>query len=116
MHFEPAHNARTLSLVNFAGVSLAGKGPAFSLNEGDNDGFYSMDSGVSWSYQQYGGSDNDCSLAGPLQANAMLVFTLRWDTTANPPPTGQVGQTVSAYFAPSGQLADPAPVPASARW
>jgi hypothetical protein len=57
----------SLSAVNMAGVSAQGKGPALSLNTGDNDGFYSMDGGKSWTYQQYGGGDNDCSYADPLR-------------------------------------------------
>src|SRR6202042_193619 len=55
--FTPAAGASTLSSVNAAGVSFPGLGPAFSLNTGDNDGFFSPDGGQTWSYQDYGGGD-----------------------------------------------------------
>jgi hypothetical protein len=45
-HFTAAQNIQSLSVVNIAGVALPGKGPALSLNSGDNDGFYSMDGGA----------------------------------------------------------------------
>ncbi|HEY8868752.1 MAG TPA: hypothetical protein VIM30_05135, partial [Candidatus Limnocylindrales bacterium] len=79
--FEHAENVATLSVVNVAGVAIDGKGPAFSLNTGDNDGFYSDDGAQTWSYQDYGGGDNDCSFADPLRPNSILVFTPRWSKT-----------------------------------
>jgi hypothetical protein len=103
--FTLAHNAKTLSLVNFAGVSIQGKGAAFSLNTGDNDGFYSVNGGANWSYQQYGGGDNDCSFADPLRPYTMMVFTPRWDTAANG-SSARDGQTVAVYEAGAGNLAD----------
>ncbi|MGA8531439.1 MAG: hypothetical protein WB622_17100, partial [Acidobacteriaceae bacterium] len=106
--FDPATRASTLSCLSVAGVAIPGKPPALSLNEGDNDGFYSMDGGQSWSYQDYGGGDNDCAFADPLRPNALLVFTPRWDTSGQaPPPPNQgarFGQTVSVYQAGSGKL------------
>jgi hypothetical protein len=104
-HFQPAAGARTLSCVNVAGGAIQGKGTALSLNTGDNDGFYSMDGGAHWSYQQYGGGDNDCSFSDPLLSNTMLVFTPRWDTAANSAPASK-GQTVSVYQTSPGSLPD----------
>ncbi len=92
--FVPAKNAMTLSCVNVAGVSYQGLGPALSLNTGDNDGFYSMDGGQTWSNQEYGGGDNDCSFADPLRPYSMMVFTPRW------------GHTVSVYETVPGSLPD----------
>ncbi|MGA8287870.1 MAG: VCBS repeat-containing protein [Acidobacteriaceae bacterium] len=103
--FHASENARTLSCVNIAGVAIPGKSPALSLNAGDNDGFYSMDGGAHWSYQQYGGGDNDCSFSDPLQSTSMLVFTPRWDTAANSVAASK-GQTVSLYQASPGNLPD----------
>ncbi len=105
--FQTAHNVNTLSCVDVAGVSITGKGPALSLNTGDNDGFYSMDGGASWVYQQYGGGDNDCSFADPLRSNTMLVFTPRWNHTvtlyeASPGslPNASVSGTSTKYTVP----------------
>ncbi len=98
------NNAMTLSCVNVAGVSTQSNGPALSLNTGDNDGFYSMDGGASWSYQQYGGGDNDCSFADPLRSNSMLVFTPRWN------------QTVSIYETSPGSLPNAAATGTSTRY
>ena len=92
--FVPAQFARTLSCVNVAGVSYPGLGPALSLNTGDNDGFYSMDGGQTWQYQEYGGGDNDCSFADPLRPYSMMVWTPRW------------GHTVSVYETVPGSLPD----------
>ena len=92
--FQPAKNAKTLSCVNVAGVSIPGGGPALSLNTGDNDGFYSLDGGQTWFYQDYGGGDNDCSFADPLRSYSMLVFTPRW------------GHTVAVYETTPGNLPD----------
>ena len=104
LNFDAAHGVKTLSCVSVAGSFIAGRGPALSLNSGDNDGFYSMDGGRSWSYQQYGGGDNDCAFADPMRPGAMLVFTPRWDTAANPADRTRHGQTVSAYEAAPGTL------------
>ncbi len=102
--FQAANNAMTLSCVNVAGVSTQSNGPALSLNTGDNDGFYSMDGGASWSYQQYGGGDNDCSFADPLRSNSMLVFTPRWN------------HTVSIYETSPGSLPNAAAIGTSTRY
>jgi hypothetical protein len=104
-HFNDAQGVMSLSSVNIAGVSLPGKGPALSLNTGDNDGFYSMNGGQNWDYQQYGGGDNDCAFADPLRPHAMLVFTPRWDSAGNELGHGK-GQTVSVYQTSPGNLAD----------
>ena len=82
-NFSPADNVTTLSCMSVAGVAIAGAGVALSLNTGDNDGFYSMNGGQNWSYQQYGGGDNDCAFADPLRPDAIMVFTPRWDTAGN---------------------------------
>ncbi|HYW42128.1 MAG TPA: hypothetical protein VE959_04680 [Bryobacteraceae bacterium] len=103
--FHPARNARTLSCVGVAGVATPANGPALSLNTGDNDGFYSMDGGQNWSYQQYGGGDNDGAFADPLRSHAMLVFTPRWDSAGNQAYT-RFGQTVSVYQTHPGNLPD----------
>jgi hypothetical protein len=79
--FKPAGSISSLSTVNFAGASVAGRGPLLSLNTGDNDGFASRDGGQSWRSQQYGGGDNDTSWADPLRPHSMLIFTPRWDKT-----------------------------------
>ena len=104
-NFSPADTAATLSALSVAGVSIAGKGVALSLDSGDNDGFYSMDGGQHWSYQQYGGGDNDCAFADPLRPHAIMVFTPRWDTAANSQFTAD-GQTVSVYQTQPGNLPD----------
>jgi hypothetical protein len=93
-NFSPADNVTTLACMSVAGVAIAGKGVALSLNTGDNDGFYSMNGGQNWSYQQYGGGDNDCAFADPLRPHAMMQFTPRWD------------KTVSVYQAQPGNLPD----------
>lgn len=103
-HFAAAHNATTLSCVNVAVVSIEGQGTALYLNTGDNDGFYSLDGGQHWSYQQYGGGDNDCSFADPLRPYTMLVFTPRWDTAGNMPAHTRDGQTVAVYETSPGNL------------
>jgi hypothetical protein len=96
-HFQAAQNVRTLAAVNIAGAALKGVGPALSLNNGDNDGFYSLDGGKTWVSQDYGGGDNDCSFADPLAPGSMLVFTPRWDTNRNNVPASQ-GGTVTYYM------------------
>jgi hypothetical protein len=105
--FQPAHNVNTLSCVDVAGVSNTGNGPALSLNTGDNDGFYSMDGGANWAYQQYGGGDNDCSFADPLRPYTMLVFTPRWshtvtiyETSPGNLPNASVTGTSTKYTVP----------------
>ena len=102
-HFQAASGVTTLSCVNFAGVAIQGQGPALSFNTGDNDGFYSMDGGRSWTSQDYGGGDNDCSFADPLRPHCMLVFTPRWDTDGNT-STARAGHTVAIYETTPGQL------------
>jgi hypothetical protein len=104
-NFIPDDNATTLSCLSVAGVAIAGKGVALSLNEGDNDGFYSMNGGQNWSYQQYGGGDNDCAFADPLRPHAVMVFTPRWDTAGNN-TAARDGQTVSVYQTQPGNLPD----------
>jgi hypothetical protein len=105
-NFSPARTAATLSALSVAGVSIAGKGVALSLNEGDDDGFYSMNGGQNWSYQQYGGGDNDCAFADPLRPHAIMVFTPRWDTAGNLVQHTVDGQTVSVYQTHPGSLPD----------
>ncbi len=104
-NFSPADSAATLSCLSIAGVAIAGKGVALSLNSGDNDGFYSKNGGQNWSYQQYGGGDNDCAFGDPLRPHAMMVFTPRWDTAGNP-ASGRHGQTASVYQTQPGNLPD----------
>lgn len=105
LNFEYSRNAKTLSCVNVAGVSAPGRGPALSLNTGDNDGFSSADGGASWSYQEYGGGDDDCSFADPLRPQSILVFTPRWDTEKHGPGApGWDGNTVTVYDAAPGGL------------
>jgi hypothetical protein len=105
-NFSPADNAATLSCMSVAGVAIAGKGVALSLNSGDNDGFYSMNGGQNWSYQQYGGGDNDCAFADPLRPHAMMIFTPRWDTAGHIVLHTKDGQTVSVYQTQPGNLPD----------
>ncbi|THD47661.1 MAG: VCBS repeat-containing protein [Bradyrhizobium sp.] len=105
-NFRPADNATTLSCMSVAGVAIAGAGVALSLNTGDNDGFYSMNGGQNWSYQQYGGGDNDCAFADPLRPHAIMVFTPRWDTAGNLADHTREGQTVSVYQTQPGNLPD----------
>jgi hypothetical protein len=102
-HFQPAQNLNTLSTVNFAGAAIEGKPPVFSLNTGDNDGFFSHDGGATWVPQDYGGGDNDCSFADPLRPHSMLVFTPRWDSHGSNVPASQ-GQTVTVYETTPGGL------------
>jgi hypothetical protein len=103
-HFDAAANVTTLSCVNVAGVAIEGQ-TALSLNSGDNDGFYSMDGGATWTSQDYGGGDNDCSYADPLRPHSMLVFTPRWDPDGNS-GTAAVGQTIAVYEGLPTQLPD----------
>ena len=103
--FSRAHGVRSLSVVNLAGVARPGSGPGLSLNTGDNDGFWSSDGGAHWSYQQYGGGDNDCSYADPARPQEMLVATPRWDLEGDNVPARD-GSTVSIYTAGAGSLAN----------
>lgn len=100
----PSQTGMTLSVVNVGGVSAPGQGPALSLNNGDNDGFYSMDGGQTWTYQEYGGGDNDCSFADPLHSNLMMVFTPRWDVTGKLADHTRDGQTVAVYASALGTI------------
>lgn len=107
-NFAPADSGSTLASLSVAGVGISGKGVALSLNQGDNDGFYSMNGGRNWSYQQYGGGDNDCAFADPLRPHAIMVFTPRWDSAGNSvadlnEPACK-GQTVSVYQTQPGNL------------
>ena len=104
LNFRPADTGMTLTCLSVAGVAIAGKGVALSINSSDNDGFYSMNGGQNWSYQQYGGGDNDCSFADPLRPHAMIVFTPRWDTAADGDGKARHGQTVSVYQTQPGNL------------
>ena len=101
-HFKAADNVKTLSCVNVAGVAIEGQ-TALSLNTGDNDGFFSMDGGKTWTSQDYGGGDNDCSYADPLRPQAMIVFTPRWDQDGNSVGAAN-GRTVAVYQTLPGQL------------
>jgi hypothetical protein len=103
-NLDRGQNANTLSTINLAGVAVPGHGPAMSLNTGDNDGFYTMDGGQNWSYQQYGGGDNDRSYADPLRPHAMMVWTPRWDTAGNIADHTVDGQTVAVYQTSPGNL------------
>ena len=103
-NFSPATRCQTLA-SSVGGVAIAGKGVALSLNQGDNDGFYSMNGGQNWSYQQYGGGDNDYAFADPLRPTSIMVFTPRWDTAAHL-GSARLGQTVSVYENGSGGLPD----------
>jgi hypothetical protein len=105
-NFDPADNATTLASLSVGGVAIVGKGVALSLNQGDNDGFYSMNGGQNWSYQQYGGGDNDCAFGDPLRPHAMMIFTPRWDTDGNLAQHTYLGQTVSVYQTNPGNLPD----------
>lgn len=100
--FVPGQGAHTLSAVNVAGAAIAGAGPALSLNTGDNDGFYSLDGGQTWSNQQYGGGDDDCSFADPMRPFSMFVATPRWDPSGNLVSGG--GYTVTIYEAAPASL------------
>jgi len=103
-NFDPAQRAATLACLSVGGVAIAGKGAALSLNQGDDDGLYSMNSAVNWSYQQYGGGDNDCAFGDPQRPHAMMVFTPRWDTAGNLAQHTYLGQTVSVYQTNPGNL------------
>lgn len=102
--FVPTAGPNTLSALSVGGVAIAGSGPALSLNTGDNDGFYSMDGGQTWTYQQYGGGDNDCAFADPQRPYSMLVATPRWDTSGTLADHTRDGQTVTIYEASPGSL------------
>ena len=101
-NFAPATKCQTLACMSAGGVAIAGKAPALSLNSGDNDGCYSMNGGQNWSYQQYGGGDNDYAFADPLRPNSIMLFTPRWDTAGNIAvnpdgnPSTRYGQTVAS--------------------
>ena len=114
-HFKQSENARTLSCINIAGVSREEKGPALSLNTGDNDGFYTLNGGDHWTYQQYGGGDNDCSYADPQRERSMLVLTPRWNLAGNTNDGTRNSQTVTVYTAAAGQLPSAATSGASSR-
>ena len=101
-NFDPAQTAPTLSCLSVAGVAIPGQPPALSLNTGDNDGFYSMDGGERWSYQDYGGGDNDCAFADPLRPNSIMLFTPRRGGDGS----ARKGQTVSVYETDPGKLPD----------
>jgi hypothetical protein len=105
-HFEPAQNATTLACMSVAGVAIAGRAPALSLNSGDNDGFYSMKGGQNWAYQQYGGGDNDYAFADPSRPNSIMVFTPRWNTAGDLADSTRHGQTVAVYENRSGGFPD----------
>ena len=111
-NFVPATKCQTLASMSVGGVAISGKGPALSLNSGDNDGYYSINGGQKWSYQQYGGGDNDYAFADPLRPNSTMLFTPRWDTAGNIAvgPNGNAsaryGQTVAVYENHSGGLPD----------
>lgn len=104
--FNAAENVTTLASLSVAGVATTTSGPALSLNQGDNDGFYSKDGGQNWSYQQYGGGDNDCAFADPLRSHAMMIFTPRWDTAGDGVEHTWQGQTVAVYQTDPGKLPD----------
>jgi Domain of unknown function (DUF5050) len=104
--FQPVKYVNSLSCLNVAGVAMEGVGPALSLNTGDNDGFYSLNGGVNWTSQDYGGGDNDCSFADPLAPNLMLIFTPRWDTTGSTDPLRPTRGTVTLYKSEQGGLPD----------
>ena len=72
--FHPAKDVRTLACLKVAGVATYEHGPALSLNTGHNDGFYSMDGGENWSYQDYGGGDNDGAFTDPLRPQPSSCF------------------------------------------
>jgi hypothetical protein len=102
--FFPSLGVRTLSAVNIGGAAIAGSGPALSLNTGDNDGFYSLDGGRTWTFQQYGGGDDDCSFADPLRPYSMFVCTPRWNGSGDLADHAVDGQTVSIYETTPGSL------------
>jgi hypothetical protein len=59
-------------------------GVALSLNSGDKDGFYSMNGGHNWSYQQYGGSRHpdrvgECPLSGVKRTSKFKSVTSAFD-------------------------------------
>ena len=102
--FVPARGVSSLGSFSLAGVAIAGTGPALSLNSGDNDGFYSLDGGATWQFQEYGGGDNDCAFADPLRPYSMFVCTPRWDGSGSLAAHASEGQTVSIYEATPGSL------------
>jgi hypothetical protein len=103
--FLPTAGPNTLSALSVGGVAISGSGPALSLNTGDNDGFYSMSGGLNWSYQQYGGGDNDCAFADPLRPNSIFMATPRWNGLGQSVPASD-GQTVTIYEAAPFHLPD----------
>jgi hypothetical protein len=105
-NFQPATKCPTLACMSVGGVAIAGKAPALSVNSGDNDGFYSMNGGHNWSYQQYGGGDNDYAFADPLRPHSIMVFTPRWNTAGDLADSTRHGQTVAVYENRSGGLPD----------
>src|ERR1022692_260779 len=112
--FLSTSGPNTLSSINVAVAPMVGGGPAFSLNTGDNDGFYSMDGGQTWFYQQYGGGDDDTSFADPQRPYSMLVCTPRWNTDGDSVPARD-GQTVTIYEAAVGSLPNASVTGTSAR-
>ena len=106
LHFHVVQNIRSLSCLSVAGAAIPGSPPVLSLNQGDNDGFFSKDGGKTWTSQDYGGGDNDCAFADPLRPNSMLLFTPRWNAHRHPALKTRDGQTFTLYDAPSGQLPD----------
>ena len=104
--FHASENVNSLSVVNIAGVSAVGKGPAISMGTGDNDGFFTMDGGQNWHSQDYGGGDDDCSFADPLRPQSMLVFTPRWNELVNNGDVRRTGETVALYETSVGELPD----------
>ena len=105
LHFTAGDNVETLSCVNIAGVAAPGQGPNISLNTGDNDGFFSINGAQNWWSQEYGGGDDDCSFSDPLRPQSMLIFTPRWNTSAQG-TAARTGQTVTVYETAVGQLPD----------
>ena len=75
-----------------------------SFNCGDNDGFFSADGGQTWTYQDYGGGDNDCYFADPLRPFSMLVFTPRWNLQGSTADGTRNSQTVAVYETSPGAL------------
>src|SRR5260370_22296494 len=104
--FHASHDVHTLSTVVMGGVAMEGRGPALSLNTGDNDGFYAMDGGENWDKQDYGGGDNDCSYSDPLRPYSMLIFTPRWTVDRRTDRPATESQTVTVYDALPVQLPD----------
>ena len=112
--FVSAQGAHSLGAFSLGATSIAGSGPALSVNSGDNDGFYSLDGGITWMFQDYGGGDNDCSFADPLRSYSMFVCTPRWDGSGND-VAASIGQTVSIYETTPGSLPNASTTNASSR-